>query len=189
MLAADAAVASTHAQMRVTKQALKQAKRAITHAKRAHRNTTAIVAQRSAHLAKLEARYAGVPPEGIPGGFADRLRSVRRDVSRAKAHRQAVGRLFRAAIRARSARRSRLNVLRRSLRSAVARRESAEDGLGAYIVQLTRLAAQRAEDPVERAAQRQQRRLHLAERRPHLADLRLHRFLPRAPTWLLPALP
>ena len=145
MLAADAAVASTHAQMRITKQALKQAKRAITHAKRAHRNSTAIVAQRSAHLAELEARYAGVPPEGIPGDFADRLRSVRRDVSRAKAHRQAVGRQFRAAIRARSARRSRLNVLRRSLRSAVARRESAEGGLGAYIVQLTRLAAQRAE--------------------------------------------
>ena len=149
MLSADAAVAGTHAQMRITKRALKQGTRAITHAKGAHRDSTAIVRQRSAHLAELEARYAGVPPEGIPGGFAGRRRSVRRDVARAKAHRQAVGRQFRAAIRARSARQSRLNVLRRSLRSAVLRRESAEGGLGAYIVQLTRLAAQRADDPAD----------------------------------------
>ena len=145
MLAADAAVAGIMSQMRITKRALKQANRAIKRNKRAHWNTTAIVQQRSARLAELEARYAGVPPESIPQGFPDRLRGVRRDVARAKAHRQDVGRTWRAALRARSARQYRLNVLKRSLRPAVARRESAEGGLGAYIVQLTRLAAQRAE--------------------------------------------
>ena len=138
-------MAGIKTQMHITKRALKQASRTIKRSKRAHWNSTAIVQQRSAHLAELEARYAGAPPEAIPQGFPDRLSGVRREVARAKAHRQAAGRQFRAAIRARSARQYRLNVLKRSLRSAVARRESAEGGLGAYIVQLTRLAAQRAE--------------------------------------------
>ncbi|HKZ92385.1 MAG TPA: peptidoglycan DD-metalloendopeptidase family protein [Candidatus Limnocylindrales bacterium] len=146
MLAADATIAGIKAQARITRRGLKQAKRAITHAKRAHRVTTAIVQQRSARLAELEARYAGVPPEGIPAGFPDRLRSVRRDLARAKAHRQDVGRSYRAALRAEVARQHRLNLLTRSLPGAVARRESAEGGLGAYIVQLTRLAELRAEN-------------------------------------------
>jgi murein DD-endopeptidase MepM/ murein hydrolase activator NlpD len=145
MLAADAAVAGIKSQTKVTLRALREAKRAVTRSKRAHRLATAVVQQRAARLAALEAMHAATPPEQIPPGFPDRLRSVRGELRRAQVRRQAIGQRFRTVIRYRSARQHRLNVLKRSLRGAVARRESAEGGLGSYIVQLTHLAAQRAE--------------------------------------------
>jgi murein DD-endopeptidase MepM/ murein hydrolase activator NlpD len=145
MLSADAAVAAIKAQTKVTRRALREAKQAITRSKRAHRLATAVVRQRAGRLAELEAMHAATPPEQVPPGFADRVRSVRAELRRAQVRRQSIGQRFRTVIRFRSARQHRLNVLKRSLRGAVARRESAEGGLGSYIVQLTRLAAQRAE--------------------------------------------
>ncbi len=145
MLSADAAVAAIKAQAKVSSRALREAKQAITRNKRAHRLATAVVQQRAARLAELEAMHAATPPEQIPPGFADRVQSVRAELRKAQARRQSIGQHFRTAIRYRSARQHRLNSLKRSLRGAVARRESAEGGLGSYIVQLTSLAAQRAE--------------------------------------------
>ena len=70
---------------------------------------------------------------------------MRKEVDKAKARRQLMGKHNRTALRQRSARQYRLKALKRQLRAAVARRESAEAGLGAYIVQMTRLAQERAE--------------------------------------------
>jgi murein DD-endopeptidase MepM/ murein hydrolase activator NlpD len=145
MLSADASVAAIKTQMKATGRLLREAKQAVTRSKRAHRLATGVVQQRAARLAELEAMHAATPPEQIPPGFADRVRSVRGELRRAQTRRQAIGQRFRTVIRFRSARQHRLNALKRSLRGAVARRESAEGGLGSYIVQLTRLAAQRAE--------------------------------------------
>ena len=145
MLGQDAVIAGILQQTRETSRALKEARRGITRSKRALRLASAGVLRRAAHLAELEARYAGSPPEGVPAGYADRVRTVRREVAQAQARRQNIGQQNRTWVRLRGARQDRLNVLRRQRRAAVARRESAEGGLGAYIVQLTRLAQERAE--------------------------------------------
>lgn len=145
MLGQDAVIAGILQQTKETSRALKEARRGITRSKRALRLAVAGLQRRAARLAELEARYAGTPPEGVPAGYADRLASVRREMAQATARRQHIGQQHRTWVRLRGARQSRLNALRRQRRAAVARRESAEGGLGAYIVQLTRLAQERAE--------------------------------------------
>lgn len=145
MLGQDAVIAGIHQQTTETSRALKDARRGITRSKRALRLAIATVSKRAARVAELEGLYAGTPPEGVPAGFADRLRSVRRELARVKARRQNVGKQHRTWVRLRAARQHRLNALKRSRRAAIARREVAEGGLGAYIVQLTSLAQQRAE--------------------------------------------
>lgn len=145
MLTQDAAIKRIRAQSKATKRALKQAKRAITRSKRALRIATVTVQTRSTRLSELEALHAGTPAEEIPEGYQERLRTVRKEADKAKARRQLMGKHNRTALRQRSARQSRLRALKGQLRTAVARRESAESGLGAYIVQMTRLAQERAE--------------------------------------------
>jgi len=145
MLSQDAIIARNKAQSQETSRALKAARRGVTRSKRALRLAVATVSKRAARLAELEALHAGTPPEGIPPGYADRLRSVRRELARVKARRQNVGKQHRTWLRARAARQYRLKALKRQRRAAIARRESAEGGLGAYIVQMTSLAQQRAE--------------------------------------------
>ena len=141
----DRIVASLKHQQRETRRALKDVKRNVTHNKAALRQAVADVQDRGARLAELEALYAGVPPEAIPEGYADRVREARRDLARAKNRRVHIGQRFRASVRVRHARQQRLGSLKRSIRVAVSRRESAEGGLAAYIVRMTSLAAQRAE--------------------------------------------
>lgn len=145
MLAQDAVIGRIRQQTKATSRALKGAKRAVTRSKRALRIATAVVQQRSARLAELEALLADTPVEQTPEGYDEKLRMVRKELDRAKARRQLMGTRDRAALRMRGARQYRLNALRRQRRAAVARRESAEGGLAAYIVQLTRLAQERAE--------------------------------------------
>jgi murein DD-endopeptidase MepM/ murein hydrolase activator NlpD len=96
-------------------------------------------------LAELEALHAGTPVELIPEDYADHLRSARSELAKAKNRRVQIGQHLRTAIRQRHARQYRLGVLKRQRSAAISRRESAEGGLGAYIVELTRLAQLRAE--------------------------------------------
>jgi murein DD-endopeptidase MepM/ murein hydrolase activator NlpD len=109
-------------------------------------HATGTVQLRSARLAEVEALHAQTPVEEIPPDYYQRVDAVRRELDKAKARRQFTGQRYRSAIRARGARQSRLSSLNRQLRPAIARRESAEGGLGAYIVRLTSLAALRAEN-------------------------------------------
>jgi murein DD-endopeptidase MepM/ murein hydrolase activator NlpD len=145
MLAQDAIVGGLEAQRKTSLKAIRQANRTIARSKRAWWYTTALVARRKARLAGLEARYVGVPVEQIPTGFPARLELVRREVTRLKSRRQELGQAWRSAIRVRGYRQDRLASLRAPLRAAIARREAAEGGLGAYIIEVTRLAAARAE--------------------------------------------
>ncbi len=146
MLAQDAAIARLKGQMHVTHRALKQARRGVTQGKHALRDTREGVGERSRRLAELEALYAGMPVELIPEDYADRLRAARRELAQAKSRRVQIGRHLRTAIRQRHARQYRLGALKRQRSAAISRRESAEGGLGAYIVELTRLAQLRAEN-------------------------------------------
>ena len=146
MLSQDAALARNKRQAQVTHRALKQARRAVTQGKRALRTARQVVAERTGRLAELQAMYAGMPLELIPEGYPDRLRSVQRDLSKAKSRRVQVGKQLRTAVRQRHARQYRLGALKRQRAAAVSRREAAEGGLGAYIVEMTRLAQLRAEN-------------------------------------------
>ena len=146
MLAQDAALARLKSQSRVTHRALKQARRAVTHGRRALRIARHVVAERTQRLADLEALHAGTPVDQIPEDYGDRLRSVRRELAKAKHSRAQVGQRLRTSIRQRHARQYRLGALKRQRRAAVSRREAAEGGLGAYIVQMTHLAQLRAEN-------------------------------------------
>jgi murein DD-endopeptidase MepM/ murein hydrolase activator NlpD len=146
MLAQDAALARLKSQSRVTHRALKQARRAVTHGRHALRIARHVVAERTQRLADLEALHAGTPVDQIPEDYGDRLRSVRRELAKAKHSRAQVGQRLRTSIRQRHARQYRLGALKRQRRAAVSRREAAEGGLGAYIVQMTHLAQLRAEN-------------------------------------------
>jgi murein DD-endopeptidase MepM/ murein hydrolase activator NlpD len=146
MLAQDAAIARIKGQSHLTHRALKQARRAVTQSKHALRDARQGVGERSRRLAELEALQAGMPFELIPEDFADRVNSARRELAKAKNRRVHIGQHLRTAIRQRHARQYRLGVLKRQRSAAISRRESAEGGLGAYIVELTRLAQLRAEN-------------------------------------------
>ena len=146
MLAQDAAIARIKGQTHQTHRALKQARRAVTQSKHALRDSRQGVGERSSRLAELEALHAGTPVELIPEDYADRLRSARQELAKAKSRRAQIGQRLRTAIRQRHARQYRLGALKRQRNAAISRRESAEGGLGAYIVELTRLAQLRAEN-------------------------------------------
>ena len=146
MRSQDAALARIKAQTHVTNRALKQARRAVTHSRHALRIARGAVAERTRRLADLEAQHAGTPVDQIPEGYGDRLRSVRGELAKARHSRVQAGQHLRTSIRQRHARQYRLGALKRQRRAAVSRREAAEGGLGAYIVQMTHLAQLRAEN-------------------------------------------
>jgi murein DD-endopeptidase MepM/ murein hydrolase activator NlpD len=146
MLAQDAALARIKAQAHLTHRALKQARRAATQSRHGLRVARHVVAERTRRLADLEALHAGTPVELIPEGYGDRLRSVRRELAMAKHRRVQIGQHLRTSIRQQHARQYRVGALKRQRNAAIARREAAEGGLGAYIVELTRLAELRAEN-------------------------------------------
>jgi murein DD-endopeptidase MepM/ murein hydrolase activator NlpD len=145
MLAQDAALARIKGQTHLTHRALKHARRAVTQSKHALRDARQGVGEQSRRLAELEALHAGTPVEYIPEDYADHLRTARSELAKAKNRRVQIGQHLRTAIRQRHARQYRLGVLKRQRSAAISRRESAEGGLGAYIVELTRLAQLRAE--------------------------------------------
>lgn len=145
MLAQDATLARIKAQTKVTRKAYKQARKAVGRSARAYRGRLRIVEVRRERLAQAEARHKDTPPEEIPESYVERVRSLRRSLGKAERQRAASARQLRISQRVRKARKYRLGLLKRQRRAAVARRESAEGGLGAHIVNMTRLAHQRAE--------------------------------------------
>jgi len=145
MLAQDAAIARIKAQAKITRKAYKQARKAHAHSARAYRARVRTLATRRARLAEAEALHKDTPPEQIPERYLERVRSLRRAVATAQRQRASAARQLRISKRILKARRYRSGLLKRQRRAAVARREAAEGGLGAHIVNMTRLAQQRAE--------------------------------------------
>jgi murein DD-endopeptidase MepM/ murein hydrolase activator NlpD len=145
MLAQDDVIARIKAQAKITRKAYKQARRALTRSARAYRSVARTLATRRARLADVEALHKATPPEEIPQHYLERVRSLRRSVAKAKRQRVAAARQLRISKRIYKARRYRSGLLKRQRRAAVARREAAEGGLGAHIVNMTRLAQQRAQ--------------------------------------------
>jgi murein DD-endopeptidase MepM/ murein hydrolase activator NlpD len=145
MLSQDAAIAAIKSQTKQTRKALRQARKAVRRTRAAYRDRARVVRDRKARLNELEQLHADTPPEEIPDAYLDRVRAARREVGKATRQRRASARMFRSAKRAERARGYRLRILKRQRRAAVSRREGAEGGLAAHIVQMTRLSQQRAE--------------------------------------------
>jgi murein DD-endopeptidase MepM/ murein hydrolase activator NlpD len=145
MLSADRAIAQIKPQVKVARKALRASKRSVRRIARVVRSATAIVERRRAHLAELATLYADTPAEEVPANYADRVDQARRDLQLARAHKIRAGKWYRIAVHARAARHYRMASLKRQWRAAISRRESAEGGLGAYIVRMTELGQQRAE--------------------------------------------
>lgn len=146
MLAQDAAIARIKSQSKVTQRAFKHAKRAVAQRKHAMWEARAVVAERARRLAEVEAQHAQTPIEQIPPDWSASVEELRDELAKATSRRAAIGKALRTSIRQRQARQHRLGALKRQRRGAIARRESAEAGLGAYIVEMTRLAQERAEN-------------------------------------------
>jgi murein DD-endopeptidase MepM/ murein hydrolase activator NlpD len=146
MLAQDAAIARIKAQSKATQRAFKQAKRTVAQRKHALWEARGVVAERARRLAEIEAQHAQTPVEQIPPDWSARVKELSGELAAATSRRAAIGKALRTSIRQRQARQHRLVALKRQQRGAIARRESAEAGLGAYIVELTRLAQERAEN-------------------------------------------
>jgi murein DD-endopeptidase MepM/ murein hydrolase activator NlpD len=145
MLAQDKVIERIKSQAKVTRKAYKQARKALTRSARAYRSVARTLATRRARLADLEAQHKDTPPEEIPAPYLERVRVLRRAVAKSQRQRVAAARELRTWKRIYKARRYRSGLLKRQRRAAVARREAAEGGLGAHIVNMTRLAQQRAE--------------------------------------------
>jgi murein DD-endopeptidase MepM/ murein hydrolase activator NlpD len=146
MLAQDAVIARIKSQSKATQRAFKHAKRSVAQRKHALWEARGVVAERARRLAELEAQHAQTPVEQIPPDWSARVKELRGELATATSRRVAIGKALRTSIRQRQARQHRLGALKRQRRGAVARRESAEAGLGAYIVEMTRLAQERAEN-------------------------------------------
>ena len=141
----DGVIVSLKAQRKDTKKALKQVKRTRARYKARLKSAESTLSVRIRHLAEVDAlhEYAAEAPD--PEQYQARLKKLRQRVRMAQRHKQAMARGVRVYTRAIAAKRARLNSLGRARRAAIARRESAEATLAARIVQMTRLAAVRAE--------------------------------------------
>ena len=144
MRQADRSVAHYKRQGKVTRKRLKQAKRSVKHARRQFAQAKQIVRVRSQRLKAAEAKFAHVGEDADLKAWHKRLRGLRRDLRISHANRRRQGKDLRRSIRIRSARKRSLRASKRARRAAVWRRESAEAGLASRIVQMTRLAQQRA---------------------------------------------
>lgn len=162
MLAADAQIAAIKAQQKISRRALKQAKRAVKRNTAGKRDAIAMVERRKASLADVEARLAEAEallaeaPEDAQAGLAKQVGTLRkkarghaRDVKQALKAKARVGQHLRLSSRQQKARQQRLRSLQRQRKAAVARRESAEGILGAYIVNMTDLARARLDQQVD----------------------------------------
>ena len=113
---------------------------------------SALVRDRKNHLAEVEQEHAesleaSPPPEGEPpshSGYEQRIKKLRQDVRSAERRQRSVSAHVRALARAKWARQARVRSLKSAKRAAIYRREAAEGALASRIVQMTSLAAERA---------------------------------------------
>ncbi len=154
MLAQDAVLAQVSRDLKSAKRDLKQARRSLAHGKRARTQVSALVRDRKNHLAQVEQEHAEAleespPPEGeapSQSGYEQRVKKLRQDVRSAERRQRSVSAHVRALARVKWSRQARLRSLKSAKRAAIYRREAAEGALASRIVQMTSLAAERADN-------------------------------------------
>jgi len=146
MRSADQSLVRIRVQMKITRKSLKQANRDVKRGKRAVALAKRVLKERRARLARVEALYEDPALAPEPWKYKKRLRTIRREVRIAQARKAAIGKRLRINKRAKRARQYRSGALKRQRRVTISRRESAEGALAYRIVQMTQLAAARAEN-------------------------------------------
>ncbi len=154
MLTQDAVVAQVGRDLKSAKRDLKRARHTLARGKRARTQASALVRDRKNHLAQVEQEHAeslkaSPPPEGeapSQSGYEQRVKKLRQDVRSAERQERSVSAHVRALARVKWSRQARVRSLKSAKRAAIYRRESAEGALASRIVQMTSLAAERADN-------------------------------------------
>ncbi len=154
MLTQDAVLAQVKRDLKSAKGDLKRARRALAHGKRARAQVSALVRERRNRLAQVEQEHADAleaspPPDGEPpaqSGYEQRLKKLRQDIRSAERRERSVSSHVRALARAKWSRQARARSLESAKRATIYRREAAEGALASRIVQMTSLAAARADN-------------------------------------------
>ena len=151
-LYAESAMRTQDAVLAQVKRDLKGAKKDLKRAKRDHKRTkrtllaaALVVRERKSRLARVEGEYSDPSEAPSPEAYVERLQQIRRDVRVAERRKRTLGLRTRATSRVVHAKRARLAALKRARGSAIAGQASAEAALGGRIVEMTRLAAERAD--------------------------------------------
>ncbi|MFV2063427.1 MAG: M23 family metallopeptidase, partial [Chloroflexota bacterium] len=131
-------------QRKTAKRGLKRAIKTLKRTKKPYASATRILRVRAARLRDAEARFPDPADAPDPENWKAKMIRLRRELRLAQDRRRSVGTRIRITTRNRNARRRQLTSLKRTGRVAISRRDSAAGALGGLIVQMTRLAQQRA---------------------------------------------
>jgi murein DD-endopeptidase MepM/ murein hydrolase activator NlpD len=142
----DAVLAQVKLDLKRAKKDLKRARRDHQRTKQALASATAVVRERKSRLLRVEGAYADPSEAPSPDAYAERLKQVRREVRVAERRKRTVSVRNRAQGRVVNAKRARLSALKRAKNTALGSRAAAERALASRIVEMTRLAAERADN-------------------------------------------
>lgn len=148
MLTQDRAIASLKRTQKSVKRDLKRAKRDLKHGRSELAKAKSVLRERRARYARVSRLHDDPSLAPDPDAYAARLRDIRREVRIAERRKSNIGKRVRVMSRAVKARSARLRSVKRQRGVAIARREAAEGGLAAYILQMTDLAAGRVDKKV-----------------------------------------
>lgn len=142
----DAVLARVKVDQKLVRKDLKRTRRGLKRNVAILARAKATLVDRRGRLSLAEDLYDDPSLAPSPEAYAERLRDLRRKVREAERRKASVGKRARVTARMVRAKQARLRSLKRVGRAAIARRESAEGSLAAYIVQMEDLAAARAEN-------------------------------------------
>ncbi|MFO7531887.1 MAG: M23 family metallopeptidase [Candidatus Limnocylindrales bacterium] len=142
----DAVLAQVKRDLKGAKKDLKRARQDQRRTRQALASATAVVGERKSRLVRIEGEYADPSEAPSPDAYAERLKQVRREVRVAERRKRTISNRSRAQGRVVNAKRARLSALKRAMGAATAGRAAAEGALASRIVEMTRLAAERADN-------------------------------------------
>ena len=145
MRSQDAVLAQVKRDLKRAKKDLKRAKQDLKRTRHTLSSASLVVRERKSRLARVEGEYADPSEAPSPEAYAERLQRIRREVRVAERRKRTIGIRTRAMSRVVNARRARLSALKRAKGSAIAGQAAAEGALASRIVEMTRLAAERAD--------------------------------------------
>jgi len=145
MRALDAQVERFQAQRKSVNQELKREERKRNAMGAAVATAKAVLVERTARQARVEAEYASPDEAPYPDIYRQRLQTLRKEIRVAEARRVSLIRQVQAQTRVIRSKKSQIQNIDRQRKSAVARRSGAEGSVSAYIKQMTDLARIKAE--------------------------------------------
>ncbi len=141
----DVLVERYAAQRKAISRELKREERARNSIGSALATARAVLAERTARLARIEGEYASPNDAPAPDIYRQRLQTLRKEIRIAEARKSNLTQQVQAQTRVVRSKKSQIQNIDRQRKAAVARRSGAEGALSAYIKQMTELARIKAE--------------------------------------------